>query len=130
LAESEVKEVSQIVTPAQVEQQLYALSKEIDTNYSELLEAESHYSSDKAQYEIAMARSRMEYSMKSSPTGKNYTVSEREDMALLTNETLHLQMAMSEARVKAARANAVRIKTKVDIARSIGTSVRAAVEIS
>jgi hypothetical protein len=122
--------MTQIVTPAQVEQQLYALSKEIDNNYNELLEAESHYSSDKAQYEIAMARSRMEYSMKSSPTGKNYTVSEREDMALLTNETLHLQMAMSETRVKAARANAVRIKTKVDIARSIGTSVRSSVDIS
>jgi hypothetical protein len=122
--------MSQIVTPAEVERQLYALSKETDTTTTELIESENIYSTTKAQYEVAMARTRMEYSMKSSPTGKNYTVSEREDMALLTNEGLHLQMAIAEARVKAARANASRIKTKVDIARSIGTSVRSAVDIS
>jgi hypothetical protein len=122
--------MTQIVTPAEVERQLYALSKETDTTTTELIESENIYSTTKAQYEVAMARTRMEYSMKSSPTGKNYTVSEREDMALLTNEGLHLQMAIAEARVKAARANASRIKTKVDIARSIGTSVRSAVDIS
>lgn len=117
-----------VVTPAQIEKRLYDLSKEIDDSHSELVEVESHYTSFKAQYEIAMARSRMTYASKSSPTGKNYTVTERDDMALLENEELHLRVAMAEAQVKAARANATRIKTQVEIARSIGTSVRSSLE--
>jgi hypothetical protein len=117
-----------VVTPAQNEKRLYDLSKEIDESHSELVEVESHYNSYKAQYEISIARSRMLYSTKSSPTGKNYTVSEREDMALLDNEELHIRVAMAEAQVKAARANASRIKTQVEIARSIGTSVRSSME--
>jgi len=120
--------MTNVVTPAQIEKRLYDLSKEIDDSHSELVEVESHYNSYKAQYEIAIARSRMIYSTKSSPTGKNYTVSEREDMALLENEELHLRVAMAEAQVKAARANAARIKTQVEIARSIGTSVRSSLE--
>ena len=119
-----------VVTPAQIEKRLYDLSKEIDESHSELVEVESHYNSYKAQYEISIARSRMLYSTKSSPTGKNYTVSEREDMALLENEELHIRVAMAEAQVKAARANASRIKTQVEIARSIGTSVRSSMEAS
>jgi hypothetical protein len=121
---------SNIVTPAQIEKRLYDLSKEIDESHSELVEVESHYNSYKAHYEIAVAKSRMEFSTKSSPTGKNYTVSEREDMALIANEELHLRVAMAEAQVKAARANASRIKTQVEIARSIGTSVRSAMEVA
>jgi hypothetical protein len=119
-----------VVTPAQIEKRLYDLSKEIDESHSELVEIESHYNSYKAQYEIAIAKSRMEYSMKSSPTGKNYTVSEREDMALISNEELHIRVAMAEAQVKAARANAARIKVQVEIARSIGTSVRSSMEVA
>jgi hypothetical protein len=119
-----------VVTPAQIEKRLYDLSKEIDESHSELVEVESHYNSYKAQYEIAIAKSRMEYSMKSSSTGKNYTVSEREDMALISNEELHIRVAMAEAQVKAARANAARIKVQVEIARSIGTSVRSSMEVA
>ena len=118
-----------IVTPAQIEKRLYDLSKEIDDSHSELIEVESHYNSDKANYEIAMARSRMLYSMKSSPTGKNYTVQQVDAMALLENEELHIKVAMAEAQVKAARANAGRVKIQVEIARSIGTSVRASMEV-
>jgi len=117
-----------VVTPAQIEKRLYDLSKEIDESHSELVEVESHYNSFKAQYEIAMARTRMNYAIKSAPTGKNYTVQERDDIALLENEELHLRVAMAEAQVKAARANATRIKTQVEIARSIGTSVRSSLE--
>ena len=117
-----------VVTPQQIEKRLYDLSKEIDDSHSELVEVESHYNSFKAQYEIAMARMRMTYSTRTSATGKNYTVGEREDMALLENEELHLRVAMAEAQVKAARANASRIKTQVEIARSIGTSVRSSME--
>jgi hypothetical protein len=120
---------SQVATPADVERRLIRLSKEIDEAHSELIEVESHYNSMKAQYEISMARSRMLYANKSSPAGKNYTVTERDDMALLDNEELHLKMATTEAQVKASRGNMVRIKTQVDITRSVGSSVRASFEI-
>jgi hypothetical protein len=120
---------SQVATPADIERRLVHLSKEIDEAHSELVEVESRYNSAKAQYEIALARSRMLYATKSSPTGKNYTVTERDDMALLENEDLHLQMATIEAHIKSARGNMARIKTQVDIARSVGSSVRASMEV-
>ena len=122
--------MSNVVTPAQVEARLKELSKIIDEAHAELTIAEHNYHRNKADYEVAMARTRMEFSMKSSPTGKNYTVSEREDMALLENSDMHRVVAVDEAIVKASRANVARIRVQVDIARSIGTSVRTAVDIS
>ena len=120
---------NQIVTPAQVEKRLYDLSKELDDLQRQFEITEKMYYDTKANYEISLARSRMTYANKSSPTGKNYTVQERDDLALLENGNLHFELASLEATVRALRQNAVRIKTQVDIARSIGTSVRAAVEL-
>jgi hypothetical protein len=120
---------SPIATPADVERQLVHLSKEIDEVHLLLIDVEKEYSVLKAQYEIALARSRMIYATKSSPTGKNYTVTEREDMALLENEEVHIQMALMEASIKSTRGNMARLKTQVDIARSVGSSVRASMEV-
>ena len=120
---------SPIATPADVERQLVHLSKEIDKVHLLLIDVEKEYSVLKAQYEIALARSRMIYATKSSPTGKNYTVTEREDMALLENEEVHIQMALMEASIKSTRGNMARLKTQVDIARSVGSSVRASMEV-
>jgi multidrug resistance efflux pump len=118
-----------VLTPQMVENRLKELSREIDESHSELVEAESHYLSVKAQYEIALAKSRLNMARRSSPTGKNYTVGEREDLAIVENEELHLRMASAEALVRGARANAQRIRTQVDIARSIGTSVRTSLDV-
>ena len=92
------------------------------------MQAEQAFHQQTAEYEVAMARSRISWASKSSPTGKNYTVGEREDLAIIENEELHIQMATVEAMVKASRANAARLKTQVDIARSIGTSVRTSMD--
>jgi hypothetical protein len=121
---------NQIVTPAQIEARLKALSKEIDDVHVQLVDAERDYNTVKANFEIAMAKSRMAYASKSAPNGKNYTVQERDDLAVLDNAELHLQLAIDEAKVKAARANANRIKTQVEIARSIGTSVRTSLDLA
>jgi hypothetical protein len=118
------------VTPAQIEKRLYDLSKEIDEAHTELVEAETAYNRIKSAYEISMAKSRMGYASKSSPSGKNYTVQERDDLALIDNETLHMQIGFAEASIKAARANSTRIKTQVEIARSIGTSVRTSLDLA
>lgn len=121
--------MTQVVTPAQIEKRLYDLSKEIDAAHEELNDAEFAYNKTKSQYELGMARSRMEYATKSAPNGKNYTVQERDDLALIENQEQHFQLAIDETRVKAARANVVRIKTQVEIARSIGTSVRTSLDL-
>lgn len=118
-----------VVTPMQVERRLKDLSKELDSCHDALVDAERTYFTTKAEYEIAVARSRLSLSAKSSPTGKNYTVGEREDLAILENTELHFAMASAEALVRASRANAARIKTQVDIARSISVSVRSGMDI-
>jgi len=121
--------MNKVVTPAQIEKRLYDLSKEIDDAQSYSESVEKSYFEVKAAYEIALAKTRMKYASVSSPTGKNYTVQEREDLALIENEDLHFQMASIDATVRSVRQNISRIKTQVDIARSIGTSVRTAMEL-
>jgi len=121
--------MSEIVTPAQVERRLRNLSDELDKAHEELIEAENIYAMTKAAYEIALAKSRIELASKSAPSGKNYTVQEREDMALVDNQLLHIKMGEVDAIVRAARANGMRVKTQIDLARSLGTSVRSGFDL-
>jgi hypothetical protein len=122
--------MNEIITPAMVEQKLRGLSKEVDDAHKILVEVETIYHSVKADYEIAMAKSRITLATKSSPTGKNYTVGEREDLALVQNEELHKDLAIIQAKVLASRANTNRLKMQVDIARSVGTSVRTSMDLT
>ena len=121
--------MAQIVTPQQIEARLYALSKEIDGPNEELNKCESEYHLKKSEYEVSMARSRMSYASKSSPTGKNYTIQERDDLALLDNENLHFDVNIIEARVKAARNNVSRLRVQVDLTRSMSASVRTSMDL-
>lgn len=113
------------LTPQQVERRLLELSKEIDESHQDLMSAEQTYHVSKASYEISMAKSRMN---KSHPDFK-LTAVQREDEALIDNAEQHMNLAIAEAAVKAARANVQRIRTQVDIARSVSVSVRASMEI-
>jgi hypothetical protein len=122
--------MTQVVTPAQIEARLYALSKEIDEGHEHLVDTEREFHQTTAEYEVAMARSRIALASKSSPTGKNYTVGEREDMAIIENADQHFNIATMEAQVKAARANVQRLKTQVEIARSMSASLRSSMELS
>jgi hypothetical protein len=122
--------MSEIITPAMVEQKLRGLSKEVDETHKVLIDVETVYHTTKADYEIAMAKSRMAFATKSSPTGKNYTVQEREDLALVENEKLHRDLAIVQAKVLASRGNTNRLKMQVDIARSVGTSVRTSMDLT
>jgi alkylation response protein AidB-like acyl-CoA dehydrogenase len=122
--------MTQVVTPQQIESRLYALSKEVDEAHQGLVDTEREFHQTTAEYEIAMARTRISLASKSSPTGKNYTVGEREDMAIIENADQHFNMATMEAQVKAARANVQRLKTQVEIARSMSASVRSSMELS
>jgi multidrug efflux pump subunit AcrA (membrane-fusion protein) len=122
--------MSQVVTPQQIESRLYTLSKEVDQAHQDLVEAEREFHETTAYYEVDMARSRILLASKSAPNGKNYTVGEREDMALIENAETHFKIATVEAQVKAARANVSRLKTQVEIARSMSASVRSSMELA
>ena len=122
---SDVRNSQQVLTPADIEKRLIELARELDDVFYDLVEAERSYHKSKASYEIALARARMEYA-----TGeKKYRVQEIEDLALLAVEDLHFDLAKVDALVKSARANVNRIRTQVDIARSVGSSVRASLEV-
>lgn len=122
--------MNEIITPAMIENRLRELSKEIDQAHQGMVDLELEYHQTKSKYELAVAKSRITLTTKSSPTGKNYTVGEREDMALIENAELHERMGTVEALVKAARANTIRLKTQVEIARSVGTSVRTSMDLT
>jgi hypothetical protein len=112
------------VTPDEVEQKLKNLSKEVDVAQQDLEAAELEYYISKASYEIALAKSRLVLGSQGVKT-----VGEREDRALVVNEELAQRLAIAEAKVRAARGNSQRLREQVDIARSIGTSVRAAMNL-
>jgi hypothetical protein len=114
-----------MITPVKIEQRLYELSKEIDISQNELINAENEYHVSKAALEINMAKSRI----KNSQIDMKMTAVQREDQALIENSEAHMKLAIAEATVKAARGNVTRIRTQVDIARSIGTSVRTSLEM-
>lgn len=120
----------EIITPAMIENRLRELSKEVDNAHMDLVKIETAFNEVKASYEIAMAKSRMKYATTSSPTGKNYTVQEREDLALIDNESLYQDLGIVDAQVKAARANTQRLRIQVEIARSVGTSVRTSLDLT
>ena len=113
------------ITPVQIEKRLVDLSKEIDEAHIDLVEAENEFSIATAQYEVAMAKSRI----KNSHADMKMTATMREDQALIENEILFSRVALAEAQVKASRANANRLRTQVDITRSVSSSVKASLDL-
>jgi hypothetical protein len=112
------------VTPLQVEKRLLELSKEIDEAQVFLDNAEQEYFTTKTDLELALATARLSLAK----SGVKYTVQEKEDVALTRCAAEFAAANHAEAVVRAARSNIVRIRTQIDIARSIGTSVRASID--
>lgn len=113
------------ITPEKVEARLYELSKEIDAAHEELVLAEKNYHYMKAQFEVAIASARLHIGL----NNMKLRVGDVADRALVECKIDWENLQTAEALVKAARANANRVRTQVDIARSIGTSVRASMEV-
>ena len=113
------------ITPERVETRLYELSKEIDVAHEELVKAEKGYHDAKARFEITIAHARLNIGL----NNMKLRVGDVADKALTECADEWIQLQQAEALVKAARANANRVRTQVDIARSIGTSVRASMEV-
>jgi hypothetical protein len=120
---------SNVITPAQVEQKLVQLSREYDEAHEQLEIAEMTYADAKSAYEITIARSRMAIGQRALDAGRKVTVQEKEDEALIACADVYTAHNMAEALVRAARANANRLRTQIDIARSVGTAVRAGLDL-
>jgi len=114
-----------MITPEKVETRLYELSKEIDNAHEDLVKAEKFYHTSKAVFEIAIAKARINIGM----NNLKLRVGDVADKALIECEKEWVDLQTAEALVKAARANSNRVRTQVDIARSIGTSVRASMDV-
>lgn len=118
-----------VVMPEQVERRLIDLSKELDSAVKECNAAEMTFHKAKAEYEISMAKARMHAAEVFAERGVKATVQEKEDQAILGTATEMLNLADAEALVKASRQNVNRIRTQVDIARSVAASVRSSLEL-
>lgn len=117
--------MAQILTPERVEQRLMGLSSMMDTAQESLEKCEIEYANAKSIYEIAMAESRIRLGSGES----KLRVQEIEDHALVLCQEKYFDLNLKEAMVKSARSNIQRVRTQVDIARSLGTSVRSAMEL-
>lgn len=119
-----------VLTPVQIEQQLRKLSREIGEAQKENAELEMSYSQAKAEYEIAMAKTRLRLANETNPVNqKNWTVQDREDLALTENAEKYRSLCVEEAKVKASRGRINQLNTQTDIARSVSTSVRSSMAV-
>ena len=122
--------MAEIVTPAAVERRLVTLSQELDAAHEQLVTAEHTYMSAKSAWEINSAKARMGIKHSAAEKGVKVTIAEVEDEALMRCQDELMAYNTSEAVVKAARGKMARVRTQIDIARSIGTSVRSSIDIS
>jgi hypothetical protein len=114
-----------MILPAHIEKRLLDLEKELNDAQSDLVEAEAAYNRSKTEYELGMARTRLGLA----GSGVKMTVQDREDTALTQNEKHYRAMMSDEAWVRGSRANVNRVRSQVDITRSLGASVRSAMEM-
>ena len=122
--------MNEIVTPQAVEKRLRDLGRELDDAQAELVLAEDSYAKWKSEFEVNCAKARLRIGKAALAVGQKITVQEKEDQALVECEVQDRGLLGSEAVVKATRANMQRIKTQIDIARSVGTSVRSSMELA
>lgn len=119
-----------IVTPHAVEKRLVELSRELDEAHEQIVQAETEYMQAKSEWEIGSAKSRLMLKSKAQDEGRKMTVGEIEDEAMVSCEAQLRRFNTSEAVVRAARGNIVRVRTQIDIARSVGTSVRSSMDLA
>lgn len=116
-------------SPMAIEQRLINLSKELDDADKFCAEAEMQFHVGKAEMEVLAARKRMQVATEFADRGIKATVQEKEDAALLEMSDEYVAVARSEATVRAARANVYRVKTQIDITRSVSALQRANMEV-
>lgn len=119
-----------VLTPEQVESRLIALGRELDDAHTSMVDAEHTYYTAKAGYEIRLAEARLAVGEKYASRGVKVTVQEREDEALMKVRDELRALYDADATVRASRANLQRVRTQIDIARSVGTTMRAFLDVT
>ena len=119
-----------IVTPADVEQRLRDLGREYDEAHQKLDESEHGFANAKSTWDLKIAKTRLAVKARANESARKITVQEVEDEALVRCETEYIDFCAAEAMVRVARANTTRLRVQIDIARSVGTSVRAAMDLA
>lgn len=115
-----------LLTPYEVERKLLSLSDALDESTEDLIEAETHYVTTKRALEMSLARARVELAR----DGERRTVQEKDDSALLACEPERVSFDAAEIWVRGSKAQVNKLRAQVDIIRSIGTSVRASMDIT
>lgn len=121
--------MTETILPMHVDRRLITLSKELDTATTWLMDAEKGFMAAKTAHDLAAATSRMRIKQRMIENGEKPTVQEVEDRALIAIREELTELNACEGIVKAARANSARLRVQIDIARSVGASVRAAMDI-
>jgi hypothetical protein len=121
--------MTETILPMHVDRRLITLSKELDTATTWLMDAEEGFMAAKTAHDLAAATSRMRIKQRMIENGEKPTVQEVEDRALIAIREELTSLNAAEGIVKAARANSARLRVQIDIARSVGASVRAAMDI-
>lgn len=113
----------------QIERRLIDLGKELNDSHIDLQAAEHAYMSAKANWEITSSGCRLKIRSKYLEKGSKVTVGEVEDEMIVSSKNELMDYYTSEAIVKCARANGSRIRTQIEIARSVSASVRTSMEM-
>ena len=121
---------NRVVTPAEVEAKLISQSRELQEAHDKLEAAEISYGQSKPEWDLQSAKTRLAVRARANESGRKMTVQEIDDEALIRCELEYIAFCSADAMVRVARANVSRIKVQIDITRSVGTAVRAAMDIS
>lgn len=121
--------MTDVILPGHVDRRLINLSKELDSACEGLFKAEREYMDAKTAYEIGSAQARMRVKQSAIERGAKVTVQDCDDESLLACRDELTRLNIAEALVKSARANNARLRVQIDIARSVGASVRASMDV-
>lgn len=113
------------VTPEQVESRLRELSREVDEAHSKLENADKQLVEAEYNFKMGMAEARLRISH----SDQKMRVGEIEDRAIIVNKDAYNAYLSSQQIVRAAKSNSDRVDTQVQIAQSVGASVRASLHI-
>lgn len=127
---SEQPDTTPLMTPYEVERKLFHLSHDLDAATEDLVEAESEWVLAKESLNQALARARVNIAKEYANASPKFTVQEKDDMALLACPDESTRAAAAEIWVRGTRAQVNNLRSQVDIIRSIGTSVRASMDMA